>query len=145
MKKRATMLFFAILSFSAFSMADNDLVEKLVSKLGVTQDQASGGAGAIFSALKDGLSTEDFSQIQTSVPDVTELIEKTPEVKTDLGGFSSMLGKDAKKLAAVEKAKKVFKKIGLDENKISEYLPVVMEYIKEKGGEKVSGLVGKIF
>jgi len=145
MKKKIMVLSILALSFSAFSFGGNDLVEKLVSQLGVSQEQASGGAGAIFSGLKDGLSKDDFSKLSTSVPGVTDLLDKAPEVQSDLGGMASMLGKDAKKLAAIEKTKKMFKKLGLDEEKLSLYLPVVIDYVKEKGGDKVAGLIGKIF
>ncbi len=40
-----------------------DLVGMLVSQLGVTSEQATGGAGAIFNLAKERLAPDQFSQI----------------------------------------------------------------------------------
>lgn len=39
----------------------------------------------------------------------------------------------------------VFKKLGLDEEMIAKYLPIVMVYVKSKGGDMLKGYMGNLF
>ena len=64
---------FILICLTVFSTAyaqDLGLVDLLSSQLGITKDQASGGAGAIFQLAKQNLTVEDFSSIAKAVPGI---------------------------------------------------------------------------
>jgi len=59
---------------------DMGLVDLLSSQLGVSKDQAEGGAGSIFQLVKQKLSVEDFSSIAKAVPGVDQMIGAAPKI-----------------------------------------------------------------
>ena len=58
----------------------NELINILMSQLGVTQKQASGGAGAIFRSAKQNMGAADFKKVESSVPGVDSIMEDAPKV-----------------------------------------------------------------
>jgi len=54
------------------------LVDLLVSQLGVTSEQASGGAGAMFDLAKQRLAPDEFSQIAGAVPGMDSMLSAAP-------------------------------------------------------------------
>jgi hypothetical protein len=124
-----------------------DLVSTLVSKLGVTKDQAAGGAGAIFKSAKGNMTPGDYKTLVTKVPEAESLQEQAPksESKTAsmLGGATSLLGKKTGGLAGSADLINSFKSLGLNQEMIGKFTPVVLDYVKEKGGPMVMGLLQK--
>jgi hypothetical protein len=54
------------------------LIGSLTSQLGVTEAQATGGAGAIFALAQDRLAPDEFASLSESVPGVDTLIAEAP-------------------------------------------------------------------
>jgi len=121
----------------------DDLVNQLVGKLGVSQDQALGGLGSIFSAVKDNTDESNFGMFKDALPNLDKYLDAVPKQDSLLGGVGSMLGGDAKKLAGMAMLQKSFKKLGLDEDTLSKYLPIVVAYVQEKGGDKLKNIFNK--
>jgi len=67
------------------------LVDMLVSQLGVTSDQATGGAGAIFNLAKERLAPDEFSQIAGAVPGIDSMMGAAPTAAAEStsGGATS--------------------------------------------------------
>jgi hypothetical protein len=95
------MLFVALLVCGVATAGfaeDLGLVDRLTGQLGVTGEQAEGGAGAIFQTAKQNLSPEEFTQVSDSVPEATTLLDKAPKPKASggltgsIGGAASVLG-----------------------------------------------------
>ena len=83
MKKRSMVIGWlammgCMLFGSAFPVraADLDLVGLLTKNLGVSSEQAEGGAGAIFNAASKNMSVADFTKVTDSLPEVTSLMNK---------------------------------------------------------------------
>jgi hypothetical protein len=55
-----------------------ELVGALTRKLGVTEQQATGGAGAIFGLAKSQLSPDNFGQVAHVVPGMEGLLQAAP-------------------------------------------------------------------
>ena len=70
----------------------SDLVGMLTSQLGVSQQQASGGAGSILSFAKDQMSTGDFDIVSSELPDVDSLIGAAPDTGSSALGSLGSLG-----------------------------------------------------
>ena len=63
-------------------MASTDaLIGALTSQLGVSNDQARGGAGSLFGLAKDSLSPGDFSSLSSAVPGIDGL-GSIPDTRT---------------------------------------------------------------
>lgn len=56
----------------------SELVGALTQQLGVTEQQATGGAGAIFGLAKSQLSPDHFGQVASVVPGMEGLLHAAP-------------------------------------------------------------------
>ncbi len=127
----------------------SELVNLLVNQLGVTRNQAAGGAGAIFRSAKEKLEPQEFQKIESAVPEAQSLIEAAPQITgaKSSGGWGSALTSLAKEAnpdvgAAAELAQS-FDKLGLEKQMIGKFGNIISNYCKEKGGEIVQGLIQK--
>lgn len=127
--------------------ADMDLVGMLTGQLGVTQDQASGGAGSIFNLAKEKLSASEFSTVSDGLSGIDGLIASAPKVeglKSKFGGMSSMLGGGEKSLGGLASLAGGFSSLGLAPDMVGKFVPVVLEYAQGAGGDKVAGLLSGV-
>ena len=114
--------------FLSVSADAADLMNLLTQKLGVTKEQAKGGAGAIFTTAKKKLSTKNFGKLKNAVPSMNDLLQAAPKA----GGFSSLLGGgDLGNLASS------FSKLGLSPDMVGKFTPVILDYVESKGGATV--------
>ncbi len=116
-----------------------DLVSLLVSKLGVTEQQAEGGAGAVFKTAKDNLKGDEFATLTSSMPEIPGLVEKAPEVTKKSSGLmssaSSLLGDSGKKAESASSLLDSFGSLGMDSGMLSQFTPVIMDYAQKNGGD----------
>lgn len=119
-----------------------DLIQMLVSQLGVNEQQAKGGAGLLFKIAQDKLSSQDFSKMSSTLPEVSECMRSAP---AESGGLMGMLGKavggKAGDLASLAAG---FSKLGLDPAMIQQFLPVVLSFVQQKGGAEIVGMLQKV-
>ena len=121
-----------------------ELVELLVKNLGITTQQAEGGAGSIFNAAKQDMGVEDFKKVTTAMPEVEPLMAAAPKIEKGsgtLGRISSMLSKDTGSLGKMANLYDSFSKLGLSEDMVGQFIPLISDYAKSKGGETVSNLL----
>ncbi len=153
MRKQRCILLMTILlnicsGLSPFSISAQEvgLVDLLMQKLGVTELQAQGGAGALFSLAKQALSPKEFDQVAASVPEMDALLKAAPEsggtLNDMLGQGSSLFGGDAKQQfgGAMDLAG-AFSQLGLSPEMVNQFIPVVLDYVESKGGETVRNLL----
>ncbi len=116
-----------------------DLVSLLVSQLGVTKKQATGGAGAVFKTAKDNLEADEYATLTQSMPEITGYVEKAPEVKKQSSGWmssaTSLLGDSGKKAESASSLLDSFDSLGMDGNILTKFTPVVLDYAQENGGD----------
>ncbi len=115
-------------AFSSVSADATELVNLLTQKLGVTKEQAKGGAGAIFTSAKKGLSDKDFGKVKNAVPSMNDLLKATPKA----GGFSSLLG--GGELGNLTSS---FSKLGLSPDMVGKFTPVILDYVESNGGKAI--------
>lgn len=121
-----------------------DLIGLLTGKLGVTDQQAEGGAGAIFDYAKQKLGAEDFSKVTDALPGVDSLIGSAPESSTltgKLGSSVPSLGGQSSSAAGMASLAEQFSTLGLDSKMVNEYITVILDYAKSEGGETVMNLL----
>jgi hypothetical protein len=129
--------------------ADMGLTDLLTSRLGVTKNQAAGGAGSIFQLAKQNLSVGDFSTIAKSVPGIDRMISAAPKIEKRsgaLGNISSMMKSSSNKLSGITGLTSSFEKLGLTGDMVSKFTPIMLDYVKNKGGEHAMNLLrGALF
>ena len=123
---------------------DTGLVDLLSTQLGVTKDQAQGGAGSIFQLAKQNLGVEDFSIIAKAVPGIDQMMGAAPKVEESsgaLGSISSMMGSKSDKLGGMAGLANSFEKLGLTADMMEKFTPIILDYVKNKGGEYAMNLL----
>jgi hypothetical protein len=123
--------------------ASMDLVSMLVDNLGVTKEQAKGGAGALFQNAKENLSGDDFQKVSDAVPGMDNYLAAAPE-KSSAGGVLgklSSMGGGAGKLGSLASLTDSFQQLGLDSSMVTKFVPVVLEFVQSEGGASVVNLL----
>lgn len=121
-----------------------DLVKILTDQLGVTGEQASGGAGAIFNYAKSKLSADDFATVTKALPGIDSLIAAAPETGSSsklLGGIKSLAGSQAGSAEAMSSLSGSFSKLGMSSDMVGKFIPIVLDYAKTNGGTAVMNIL----
>jgi hypothetical protein len=123
---------------------DQSLVGLLTQNLGVTHQQAEGGAGAIFKAASRNMSVDDFAKVSEALPEATSLMKAIPSSTAGsgtLGSLSSALGSSGGSVSALAGLASTFSQLGMGGDMVQQFIPVILEYAQSKGGEVVSSLL----
>jgi hypothetical protein len=118
---------------------DLGLVQLLSKNLGVTEKQATGGAGSIFNVAKQKLSADDFAQVAKAVPGIDKMMATAPKsegVTGMLGGASSLLGGSAPSVDKAASLSGSFSQLGMNAGMVNKFTPIILDYVKSKGGEQ---------
>ena len=137
-------LFFLIgwITYTPIYAGEMGLADLLSSQLGVTKNQAEGGAGSIFQLAKQNLSVEDFASIAKAVPGIDQMMGAAPKMEgssSSLGKMSSMMGSN--KLGGMAALTSSFEKLGLSTDMVNKFTPIILDYVKNKGGEHAMSLL----
>jgi hypothetical protein len=136
-----------------------ELIQQLVSSLGVNEEQAKGGAGLLFNLAKDKLGAGDFQQLTDKIPGVSDLLGAAPAPSAAAstgGGMMGALGGVAASLGAGGLGDKMeglgnlanlasgFSQLGLSSDMVGKFVPVVLSFVQNQGGDGVKGLLEKV-
>jgi len=105
---------------TATSIAANPLTDLLSGQLGVSPEQAAGGAGALLSMATSQLSGDQASELTKMIPGGDALTNAIPP---GLGGM----------LNTMDGLNQVFTALGMDAGMVSQFIPVVMQYLGDQG------------
>ncbi len=125
---------------TAAEAADVGLVQRLSKELGVTKKQATGGAGSIFKVAKQNMTADDFTKVAKAVPGMNKMMAAAPKADKAtgmLGSASSLLGESKSSVAGAASLAGSFSQLGMDGGMVSAFIPIILNYVKEKGGETV--------
>jgi hypothetical protein len=115
-----------------------ELIDMLTKNLGVSGSQAEGGAAVLFKAAKDKLGGEEFTKLLGGVPGLGDLLKKAPAAGGGLGGMlgglAGAMGGNAGLIATIVGG---FGKLGLTTDHAKKFVPVIMEFLKNKVGPDV--------
>lgn len=132
-----------------------ELIGQLVSGLGVNEGQAKGGAGMLFQLAKDKLGGNEFSQLSSSLPGMDELLQAAPSIGNGGGGGGGggLLGKimslfggksgggSLGGLGGLASLAGGFSQLGLDAGMVGKFVPIVMSFVQQQGGDQAKGLL----
>jgi len=120
-----------------------DLAGALVKELGVSEKQATGGAGAMFNMAKNSMKKEDFSKVAEVVPSMDALLNAAPSLAKipGAGKIASVVEGGAGKAIGLASLADQFSKLKMDKDMIGKFVPVVLSYVESKGGAEIAGLL----
>jgi len=120
------------------------LVALLSEQLGISEEQAAGGAGALLDVAKGQVSDADFAALAQSVPETEDLLAAAPKPSAETGSSATSL-LDGQGGAQLENALGLagsFESLGLDASTVQSFAPIVVDYFKEAGGDAAGDLLG---
>lgn len=115
----------------------------LMQQLGVTQQQAEGGAGAIFQLAKSKMQGAAFQELSNSVPGMQGLLAAAPAAAQSVGGTSlgglagnlgNLMGNSGGAIGSVVGLASSFQQLGLSPAMVQKFLPLVVQYVESNGG-----------
>lgn len=115
-----------------------DLINQIMKGADVNEDQAKGGAGALFEMAKGKMDKLDFDKVSDVVPNMGGMLDAIPA----LGQKKSMLGTTAIALTGMPKVVAVFDKLGISQDKVSLFTPIIVKYVENKGGAALGKVLG---
>jgi hypothetical protein len=122
----------------------SSLTDTLVKKLGITTEQAQGGAGALFQVAKGKLDAGQFADLSKAVPEMDSLLNAVPKQSGALSGLagsvSSALG-DNNPYGNLAGLASTFKMLNLSPDKVDEFVPVVVDYVSTSGGALTANML----
>lgn len=116
------------------------LVDILVRQLGVSPQQAMGGAGAIFQMAQGNMNPQAFSSLSQSVPGMSTMLGAAPAMPA-AGGLTSLMGNSGGSLGSVAALAGSFQQLNLSPNMVSQFIPVVTNYVRQTGGQATADLL----
>ena len=128
-----------------------ELVQQLVSNLGVQEDQAKGGAGLILKLAQDKLGGEEFAKVASAIPGSDVLLGSAPSQDGGggmigaLGGMAAgmMGGGQGAALGNLMSLAGGFSQLGMDGNMVTKFFPIVLNFVQQKGGADIAGILSK--
>ncbi len=149
------LMIFAAGNICAEISGTMDLVKMLTSQLGVTEPQATGGAGSLFDMAKGMLSEADYGQVASAIPGIGDLIKAAPAVSESTAGATDSMAGLTKGLGsistAMDSANKFaavydqFEQLGLDTEMVSQFIPVLLSFAESAGGESVVNILKSVW
>jgi hypothetical protein len=132
------------------AMQSGSLTDLLMQRVGVSQAQAQGGAGALFQIAKSQMQASAFSKLEHAVPGMGALLGAAPQVQQSsaLGGLAGLSGLGGTSGSAMLTLASAFQQQGMSPSMIQQFVPVVLEYVKGSGGNGLasslsSALIGQ--
>ncbi len=121
------------------------LTDLLSQRLGVSPVQAQSGAGALFQLAKNQMQANAFSKLSQAVPGMGGMLSAAPALQqsSPLVGLSSLIGGgSAGNMLGLASA---FQQSGMSPSMIQQFIPVIVEYVKNSGGSGLASSLGSAF
>jgi len=142
-------LFLSGLASPLMALDSSALLGMLTGQLGVTEQQAGGGIGALMNVAKQNLSGSDYTQLLGGAPDLGALAgiaAPAPAPSTGgLGGLfgsaSSLLGGQSQGLGQLAQLTQAFSQLGLSPDMVGKFAKVALNYVQGSGGTALMQLL----
>jgi hypothetical protein len=132
------------------ALAQSSLVSQLSNGLNISQSQAKGGAGSLFSLAKSRLSPSEFGQVSSAVPGMSGLLKAAPstsggssELSALEGALGSSGGSSLGSVGRLAETAEAFHKLGLSPEMAAKFVPIMTKFVESKGGSATAGLLDK--
>ncbi|MEW5977396.1 MAG: DUF2780 domain-containing protein [Acidobacteriota bacterium] len=114
-----------------------DLLKSLSAKLGVTRDQARGGAGLLLRWAGQAMGPQDFSEAMKLLPEAQEFLAETVGMS---GHVEEACLKPPSPTEAFPDLVSGFRSLGLEGGMVLRFLPFILAFVQIKGGDQINSL-----
>ena len=145
---RSLSVLLVLMSFQVTAQAQGeDLIQTLTSQLGISGEQATGGAGALFDYAKKNLSTDDFASIAKGIPAMDSMLMMAPEPENSsaMAKAGNMLGGADSSLGGMAGLAASFESLGLNADMVNKFVPIVYDYVGKMSGDQAMQLLQGLF
>ncbi len=143
---RGAAILLLLLSFQT-AARDDGLAPLIADELDISLSKARGGAGAIFLYAEDQLDEYDFDDLIDAVPEMDSLLDAAPEVDRDsrFGRMSDRLSDFDSSRGGLAGLAASFEELNMDAEMISDFLPIIYDYVDSESGERIANLLEDVF
>ncbi len=144
MKKSLSILIIMFAMFGVRSVQASELTDLIVSKLGVSDTQASAGVGVILNYLESKVSSEDFNTVSEGVGGAGAYMKEAEEAGAYKETKVSRFSKTTELVSTeglVGSTASSFSNLGLKTENISQYLDLIVSYLKDKGSTEAMNVL----
>jgi len=117
------------------------LVDILMGQLGVSREQALGGAGAIFQAAQGNMTPQAFATLSQSVPGMNSMLSAAPVSPNLAGGLSTLMGGTNNTVGSMAALAASFQQLNLSPDMVGRFIPVVTNYVSQTSGQVTANLL----
>jgi hypothetical protein len=110
--------------------ATNTLVNLLASQLGVTQNQATGGAGSVLSLAQGKLPPMDFATLTRLIPGSDSLMKSAKDLGAVTGPITDKTGLES-----------AFSRLGMGADMVPKFVQTMGDFVGKTGGEPAKNLL----
>lgn len=118
------------------------LVDILVHRLGVSPQQALGGAGAIFQLAQGKMNPQAFTSMSQSIPGMSTMLSAAPAASG--GGLTSMVGGGGGTLGGAAALASSFQQLDLSPDMVGKFIPVVTNYVRQSSGKASADMLQSV-
>ncbi|MBT1445231.1 DUF2780 domain-containing protein [Shewanella sp. JM162201] len=128
----------------AATAQSGDLLGNLMA-LGLNQNQAQGGMGALLQLAKGNLSGNEFTSLTSAIPGADAMLGAVPKLDSGSGmsGLLSKAGGLGNSLQGSAMVYDAFAKLGISKELAMPMVDVAKNYLQASGGEGTVGLLTK--
>lgn len=114
-----------------------ELIDLLVKQLGVTEQQAGGGAGVLLRAARDKLGAQHFDELLGGVGGVDQLLGRAPQAG-GLGGLLAGIATAAggQRAALLAEIVSGFTRLDMRPEQAKAFVPVILSFLRSKIGQQ---------
>jgi len=117
-----------------------------MDELGVTHQQAEGGAGLLLAFAQKKLRNDQFIKVADSIPAISDIIGKAPRGEIAAGRPSRVvLSRLLGGLGGLYVLAAAFEGVGLDKLQLRKFVEVLLRHFREKGDARVEESLGAAF
>ena len=101
----------------------------------------------LIDTAKKRLSDDDYDKLTNLIPNADSLMKSAPQdsgLGGMLDGLGGMLGSKAADMGDLASLASGFSKLDMDTNMLKKFVPIVVGYLQEQGGDEVGSLLAKI-
>ncbi|WP_295625737.1 DUF2780 domain-containing protein [uncultured Nitrosomonas sp.] len=122
-------------------VAQIGLVDILTHRLGVSQQQALGGAGAIFQMAQGNMDPQAFTALSRSIPGMDNMLSAAPAMSNLSGNLSSLMGDSNNTLGNATALAASFQQLNLSPDMVGQFIPVITSYVSNASGPAAATLL----
>ncbi|MGJ0484091.1 MAG: DUF2780 domain-containing protein [Methylomicrobium sp.] len=121
--------------------ARQGLTDILVNQLGVSRQQALGGAGSIFQVAQAKMAPQAFNNLSQSVPGISEMMAAAPQVGLPLSRGTPAVGVVGGSVDSMTSLAAAFQQLNMPQSMVHQFIPVVVDYVRNASGPMTANLL----